>query len=213
MNIKSVKVYIISPMEGKYKERSDIVSQRVKDNGFTNVINFKSIPDPNNTNSLTKTVIEIFNRELHNTDPFIILEDDCDIAYNIDAIQLPESTDVLYLGVSLWIYPHDYLTLGNGYHIRPNQSHDIVDYGESVTKINGMTSGHAIMFINREFMKEFIMKMEPLLEKNMAHDLVFATMHKNYTVLALKQPMFYQDSRLGGQEVVTRLTYKESRYC
>ena len=213
MDIKSVKVYIISPMEGKYKERSDIVSQRVKDIGFTNVVVFKSISDANNTNSLTKTVMEIFNGELNNTEPFIILEDDCGIGNNKDLIEIPESTDVLYLGVASWIYPHDYWTLGKGYHIRPNQSHDIIDYSECLTKINGMTSGHAIMFISRAYMREFIEKMEPLLEKNMAHDLVFATMHKNYTVLALKEPMFYQDSSLGGQEDVTRLTYRDGRYC
>lgn len=213
MDIKSVKVYIISPKEGKYKERSDIVSQRVKDIGFRHVTIYKSIPDAHNTNSLTKTVIDIFNQELNNTEPFIILEDDCGILKNIDTIELPESTDVLYLGVTSWIYPHDYWTLGKGYHIRPNQSNDITDYNKCLTKINGMTSGHAIMFINRSFMKEFIEKMGPLLEKYMAHDLVFATMHKNYTVLALKDPMFYQDSSLGGQESVTRLTYREGKYC
>ncbi len=213
LDIKSIKVYIISPGEGKYKERSAEVLKRVQDIGFKNAEIFKSIPDPNNTNSLTKTVIQIFNNEMNKSEPFIILEDDCAVFHNRDLLEIDEKSDMVYLGVASWIYPHDYWTLGKGYHIRPNQSSDIIDYSECLTKINGMTSGHAIMFKSRQFMKEFIDKMEPLLSVNMAHDLVFATMHKYYNVFALKEPIFYQDSLLGGQEDVTKLNYKGGRYC
>jgi hypothetical protein len=213
IDLKAIKVYIISPGEGKYKERSAEVLKRVQEVGFKHVEIFKSIPDANNTNSLTKTVIQIFNNEMDGSEPFIILEDDCAVFYDKNAIEIDEKADMVYLGVASWIYPHDYSTLGKGYHIRPNQSSDIIDYSESLTKINGMTSGHAIMFINRQFMKEFIEKIEPLLNINMAHDLVFATMHKYYNVFALKEPLFYQDSILGGQEGVTKLIYRDGRYC
>jgi hypothetical protein len=213
LDIKSIRVYIISPCEGKYKERSAEVLKRVQALGFKNAEIFKSIPDENNTNSLTKTVIQIFNNEMNESEPFIILEDDCAVFYDKNAIEIYEKTDIVYLGVASWIYPHDYSTLGKGFHIRPNQPSDIIDYSECLTKINGMTGGHAIMFINRQFMRDFIVKMEPLLNVNMAHDLVFATMHKYYNVFALKEPMFYQDSTLGGQEGVTKLIYRDGRYC
>lgn len=47
---------------------------------------------------------------------------------------------------------------------------------------------------------------------NLPHDLLFAVLQPSYTVYALKAPMFYQDSTLGGQENVTKLKYNEICY-
>ena len=54
--------------------------------------------------------------------------------------------------------------------------------------------------------------MEPLLSRAIPHDLVFATLQPNHNVYALKNPMYYQDTTLGGQEDVTRLIYNGSYY-
>lgn len=213
INIKTTKVYIVSPGTGKYESRVQTVFQRLVKQGYTNIEFFRSIPDSTGTNSLTRTVLEIFKKELRSCDqPFIIVEDDCQILTDHQEVECPDNADTVYLGVSQWIYPHSYDTLGRGFHIRPHTAADCPDVHPMVTKILGMTSGHAILFINREYMRKFIQLAEPLLTKNMPHDLVFATMQPSSNVYALKKPMYYQDSSLGGQEDVTKLVYNGTKY-
>jgi hypothetical protein len=77
LDIKSLKVYIISPGENKYRQRVLTVFDRLLDEGFRNITFFKSLVGPNNTASLTNTVLEIFKQELKNDKPFMIVEDDC----------------------------------------------------------------------------------------------------------------------------------------
>lgn len=212
IDIKKVKVYLISPGHDKYRQRLQTVFMRLVDQGYTDIEFVRSVPDPSGTNSLTRTVFEIFKKELSGDRPFMILEDDCQVYFDRQTIECPDDADAVYLGVAKWIYPHPYSTLGQGYHIRPNTSADCLDIHPQVTRILGMTSTHAILFLNREYTRKFITYMEPLLSRAIPHDLVFATLQPNYNVYALKNPMYYQDTTIGGQEDVTRLIYNGSHY-
>lgn len=66
LDVKKTKVYIISPGENKYRDRVVTVFQRLLDEGFRNITFYKSAAGPNNTASLTNTVLEIFRKELKN---------------------------------------------------------------------------------------------------------------------------------------------------
>jgi hypothetical protein len=216
IDIKKTKVYIISPGENKYRDRVLTVMGRLIDEGFKNITFFKSLPGPNNTASLTNTVIEICKKEMNNDQPFIILEDDCAIFTGHNDIEVPAAADVLYLGVALWSYPYTVDTLYNRNrpHIIQNSSSTVQSYNDKLTRIRGMTSGHAIMFISREFVRTFINKMVDISKyvDDMPHDLLFSSLHTSFNVYGLKQPMFYQDSSLGGQEDVTKLTFNGECY-
>lgn len=212
IDVSTIKVYLVSPGTGKYKERAQIVFQRLLEAGYKQIEFFRSIPAESGTNSLTLTNLAIFEQELKGDRPFMILEDDCQHFFQHTHLTIPDDTDVLYTGVSSWVYPYPYATLGKGYHIHENTSADIQDATETVTRINGMTGGHAILFLNREYIRQFMAAQRPLLPKQTPHDLVYATMHKSFHVYALKQPMFYQDKALGGQESVTKLVYNGERY-
>ena len=211
LNIKDITVYIISPGTNNYRSKLITVLERVIDEGFKNVTFFKSVSGPNKTASLTNTVLEIFKRELNNDKPFIILEDDCEFFTKYDQIEIPENTDMLYLGVSLWSYPYSTNTLYSMY--RPNivcNSIDTVEsYNNILVKIKAMTATHAILYISRDFIRTFIDKMIDISKylNNVPHDLLFSSLHQSFNVFGLKQPMFYQDATLGGQEDVTKLTY------
>jgi len=211
LDIKDTTVYIISPATDKYRSKLLTVFERVIDEGFKKVVFFKSVPGPNKTASLTNTVIEIFKKELNNETPFIILEDDCAFFTKYDKIEVPDSTDMLYLGASLWAYPYDTCTLYS--RIRPNiicNSIDTVEsYNDDLVKIMGMTSGHAILYISRDFIRKFLYKIADISMyiDDVPHDLLFSSLHKSFNVFGLKQPMFYQDATLGGQEDVTKLTF------
>ena len=105
LDIKNITVYIISPGINNYRNKLLTVFERVVNEGFKRVVFFKSLPGPNKTASLTNTVLEIFKQELNNDKPFIILEDDCAFFTKYDQIEIPENTDMVYLGVALWSYP------------------------------------------------------------------------------------------------------------
>jgi hypothetical protein len=216
LNIKDITVYIISPGTDNYRTKLITVFERVIDEGFKNVTFFKSVAGPNKTASLTNTVIEIFKRELNYDKPFIILEDDCAFFTKYDQIEIPDTADVLYLGVSLWSYPYSVDTLYSMY--RPNivcNSIDTVEsYNNTLVKIKAMTATHAILYISREFIRTFIDKMTDISKNidNLPHDLLFSSLHQSFNVYGLKQPMFYQDATLGGQEDVTKLTFDTECY-
>jgi hypothetical protein len=216
IDIKNTKTYIISPAKDKYRERLLTVYSRLVDEGFCEIIFIKSLKGNNGTNSLTNTVIKILNDELKNDDPFIIIEDDCEILRKYDNIEVPDNLDALYLGVSKWVYPFstDTLYTRNRPYIRENTINDHVSYDENLTKINGMTSGHAILFNSREYIRLFLNKIIEIMRyvEDVPHDLLFATLHKHYNIYALKGPMFYQDSKLNGQEKETKLQYNGQYY-
>jgi hypothetical protein len=211
LDIKDITVYIISPGINTYRNKLITVFQRVVDEGFKKVVFFKSVPGPNKTASLTNTVIEIFKKELSNDTPFIILEDDCVFFTRYDGIEIPDNTDLLYLGVSLWSYPYDINTLY--LRERPNIIRNSIDtvesYNDDLVKIMGMTGGHAILYISRDFITKFLYKMADISMyiDDLPHDLLFSSLHKSFNVFGLKHPMFYQDATLGGQEDVTKLTF------
>lgn len=213
LNIKNTKTYVISPATGKYKERSEIVLQRLKDAGYTNVQLFISVPAKSGVESLTRTNYAIFEKELNNEEPFIILEDDINFYNNITTIEVPDDYDLLYLGVSKWVYPHDETTLGlPGYHIRTNNRDYMKSVTEEIAKINGTTSTHAILFRNRDFIRQVMGLMDYHEGKSVYHDLIFATNHRYFNVLAIKSPIFYQDAAIGGQQEPTYYRFYEGFY-
>jgi hypothetical protein len=211
LNIKDITVYIISPGTNNYRSKLLTVLERVIDEGFKSVVFFKSVPDPNKTASLTNTVLEIFKRELNNDNPFIILEDDCAFFTKYDQVEIPDNADMLYLGVSLWSYPYSADTLYSMYRpdIMFNSIETVESYNNTLVKIKGMTGGHAILYISRDFIRTFIEKMTDISKYivDLPHDLLFSTLHPSFNIFGLKKPMFYQDATLGGQEDVTKLTF------
>ena len=215
LNIKNTKVYLVSPGNGKYRPRLQTVFMRLVDQGYTNIEFFRSIPDPSGSDSLTRTNIEIFKKEMNNDNPFIIIEDDAQLLFDYETVDIPDNTDALYLGVANWVYPHGHDTIGKGgYHIREHNEHDHISIDTNLTKISGMTGTHAIIYFNREYIRRFIKISEDLLYNNrcISVDLPFASIQSKYNVYALKQPMYYQDASLGGQEGVTKLAYNGQKY-
>lgn len=211
IDLKSTKIYLISPGVNKYRERALIVLGRLIDEGYKNITFFKSLPGPNNTASLTNTVLEIFKTEMSNTEPFIILEDDCTFFHKYDSVQVPEDFDSLYLGLSLWAYPFSIHTLYKK--PRPNiVAHSIISllpFNNNLVRILSMTGGHAILFRSRKFMKQFIDNMAEISQviDDLPHDLLYAVISRNYKIYALRKPLFYQDGTLGGLEEATKIEF------
>lgn len=218
MDLRKMKVYIISVGVGKYKKRLQNTIQRLTEHGFENMEHVPSIPDPNPTNSLSLTNLYIFEKEQDKTDPFLVVEDDIQLVVeetsnNKFVITIPPNTSAIYLGVSSWVYPYDYGSLThNRQHIRSLMEDDVCLYNDNLVEIKGMTSAHAILYIDRTFLKIMSASIREHLSLQTPHDLILATYQQHFKIYALKNPLFYQDGTEGGQEDVTRLVWKNNQY-
>ena len=215
LDIRSVQVFLLSPGEGRWRGRALTVFQRLLDAGFKRISFVKSVPDTAGMNSLTRTNLLVFQEQLNTTEPFLLLEDDCEI-WNLptEPIEIPDDADAVYVGVSQWIYPHPYQRLNQNFTpILPNAPPFVLSASDTCTRIRGMTSTHAILYISRPYIQTCIQAIEPQLQFQTPHDLVLATQHAAHHVYALKEPMFYQDSLLQGQEIPTRLRFNGVCYA
>jgi len=213
IDIRTIQVFLVSPGEGRYRGRALTVFQRLLDAGFERISFVRSIPDNAGMNSLTRTNLLLFRESLKKSEPFILLEDDCEIWHLPTEIEIPDDADAVYLGVSQWIYPHPYERLGQSYTpILQNGPPFITSVSDSCTRVKGMTSTHAILYIGRAYIQKCIEVIEPRLVFMTPHDLVLATQHATHNVYALKEPMFYQDALLQGQEHVTKLIFNGTSY-
>ena len=196
LDLRTLPVFLISPGTGKYRARVHEVFQRIVDAGFDHVTFVRSAMDPHPTDSLTRTV----------------LEDDVQFDRLPSEVEIPDDADLLYLGVSKWVYPHTYETLGHGFHICENSPGHTTEISDTVVRLHGTTSTHGIVYFGTRFKAEAVEKLTERLPYHTPHDLIFATLQSKYNVYGLKAPLVYQDATLGGQEKETRLRWTHGRY-
>jgi hypothetical protein len=216
MDLRQVKVYVISPGVGKYETRLNHTFDKLNRSGFKKIEHVPSVPDESATDSLSRTNVLIFEKEKDGTDPFIIIEDDVQIEDIITdemwTINVPTDAVAVYLGASKWVYPHEYHTLSCGKNIRPTTKGDHISYDDRLVRLGGMTSTHAILFIDRSFTQTLSLCIRSYLKAHTPHDLIIAAAQQYFPVYALKQIFFYQDSNEGGQELETRLVWAHDQY-
>jgi hypothetical protein len=201
MNVLDVKIYIISPGTGKYKNRLESSMKTLSTLGFKDIEHIKSIEDTySNIDSLSKTFSFILDNEMDMKKPFIIVEDDINVLNFTKFLNTPEDAHCIYLGSCVWVYPYPYKTINTGYNIRLIEPLDSEDYDEEYVRIKGMTSAHAILFLDKNFVKEIKTRIDQNILGHTAHDIVLASSQLEYRVYALKNPIFYQDINLDGQE-------------
>jgi hypothetical protein len=206
MNILECKLYIISPGINKYNKRIKECFSRLVDAGFKNIEFVRSIVHENKTQSLCMTTEWILKKELNNNQPFMIVDDDIQIENFEPIIDIPSDAAAIYLGICIWMYPFPYNTIGKGWNIYPIDSPFVQSYNDELTRIKGMTSSHAILFIDRSFTRLITDRLKNNIHP---HDLILACTQREFSVYALKTPIFYQDSSLGGQELQTRIYWSK----
>lgn len=201
MDLRRIKVYVISTGKGKYEQRLRDTLERLETRGFQNVEHVESVQDVNPTWSLTKTNLLILEKAQV---PFMIVEDDIQLEDEPLLISLPPPNAVAaYLGVSIWVYEP-------GKHIRPTTPEDTRSYDQEWVTIRGMTSAHAILFLDQSFLVHALVHIRAQI--NQPHDLVLATLQSSFPMYARKHPLFYQDKHQGGQEKETRLSWVQDRF-
>jgi len=140
--------------------------------------------------------------------PFIFLEDDCNVTpWFRNVIQIPDDSDAVWIGLSVYSL-HPEIDRAIPY----IQATEVPNFPE-VVKIVNMLGTHAMLFISKRWTENFLECCKLTLEHNQDgpdpnYDWFPARSMKNFNVYALKQPLFFQDSKVGGQEEATLFQIK-----
>lgn len=122
--------------------------------------------------------------------PFIIVEDDIAVKSFKSLIEIPDSTDGLYLGTS--IHSWDGLTWSN-----EGVTYVKQDNFDDIYRIFDMLSTTAILYITPTYVEQTIRDIYRSVLAPYAHDLEMATSQTKCNVFCVGDPMFYQDDPNG----------------
>jgi GR25 family glycosyltransferase involved in LPS biosynthesis len=115
--------------------------------------------------------------------PFLIVEDDIVLKNKNTIFNIPDNSDAIYLGLSMWgIYN------GTGYLQTSVEKHD-----NDFHRLYNMLATHAIMYTNKEYAKLILKCYNFSIKTKHPLDLVNAELMKYFDVYALSDPMFYQE--------------------
>ena len=134
--------------------------------------------------------------------PFVCLEDDCSATpWFRRVISVPEDADAVYLGISTYgLHP----MTGLGYpHVQ------MARVSSELVRIYNMLSTHALLFMTRAWTQKCLECVRQALDTELpgSWDIPIARSMADYKVYALKSPLFYQDSKMGGQEEPTLIEF------
>ena len=183
IDLREVQTYYINL--DRHKDKNEKMKHVIKNFGFSNVerISGADMPDDVRAGCATSHVM-IFEKA---TPPFIILEDDCELYFNNPVIEIPNSTDALYLGLSSW-------ALNNDAGMQWIHSLGFVDNYDHLHKVNNMLATHAILYLGREYI-DMCKRAGEYSARNSVHiDVSFARFQRFFNVYALNDPTFYQSS-------------------
>ncbi len=135
--------------------------------------------------------------------PFALIEDDVS-KYRAfpKTLSVPDDTDMLYIGISKAStieYPPYYVFKNFGYEISTHPYMPIV-------RIHHMLSTHGMLFCS---LRACVFHNNAILEsihQKLNYDVILARTQSAYNIYALKEPLIYQDSRVGGLEESSKIT-------
>lgn len=132
--------------------------------------------------------------------PFGLLEDDVSKYREFpDNIEIPNNTDILYIGTSTYGYNHS-IKWGSNFNVYTESINDRTD----IYKINNMLSTHGFIIISKRGLEYCKKCMNISIQKNIPYDNYFAGLQSHYNVYCLKTPLVYQDAKIGGGENAKR---------
>lgn len=213
INLREIKTYYINLPEDS--ERNKNFLNRISNSGFNmdrieriEGIRKPGIPQDSVFIGCFHSQLKALKKGLENGLPFMVLEDDAEVNEVPDFIEIPESADVLYVGISSW----GFTPSSNGNLAGINQI--ITErLNSDIARIHNMLSSHAILYTNRDYLESLI----ETLEKNLhgesirssrssdklsyygGHmlpcDVIMANHQYTGEAYALRNPAFYQGDK------------------
>lgn len=180
INILHVPVYYINLDDSP--DKRERMESMLKEYGFKNVHRFSGTRESPKAVGIAKSFHALLSKLEKTGTPFIILEDDVDIANFDPVIDVPKDADAYYLGISNFgIY--------RGYGARRIS---VKQYNEKTFRIYNMLSAHAILYLNNDYVKFLRQAIEFNIMIKTNQDKARAETMKYWNIYAMKDPMFYQ---------------------
>ena len=140
-------------------------------------------------------VAESHAEALSNEGPLLILEDDVWYTSNFHPIvEVPDETDAVYLGTSVW-------GMVNGVSTGGGTTFDVID--SDFVKPMNMLGVHSVLYLSEEYKKKTIENMLGAKVKGFIMDEPVAMDMKNHNILCYSHPRFYQKD--GHNDRVTQM--------
>lgn len=119
--------------------------------------------------------------------PFIVFEDDVVVTQNWrSVIDIPEDTDALNLGASVWGY------------VRPNINHayagvvTVTRYNDDFKRAHNMCAAHGIVYLTEKFRLSVIETIKDCINNGIPWDMGLAKIQKDFVYLIPNKPFIYQ---------------------
>jgi hypothetical protein len=129
--------------------------------------------------------------------PFILMEDDVSYYEKIDDVDIPNDTDILYIGLSRCSMNSNSYHHGNYY--------ESIDGYPNIVRIKNMLASHGIMICSSLGASAIQRCMMEIWYTDKGWDIPMSYIQPYYNVYALRKPLVYQDSKYGGMEIDTKI--------
>ena len=204
LNLKELKYYYLT-ME-KSTERIENIEKNLKDLNLTrvySVLDNKLSKFQSGALGFLKMIDTARKDNIDNFIPFGLLEDDVNKYRDFpDVIEIPDNTDILYIGTSIYGYNHSIKWADL------NVFTESINNRTDIYKINNMLSTHGFIIVSQRGLEYCIKCMNIAIEYNIPYDNYFAGIQSHYNVYCLKIPLVYQDEKVGGCEDATKRELK-----
>jgi hypothetical protein len=182
IDIRDVPAYFINMDE--HIDRRKSTESALDILGFKNVTRVTGVPGLGQNIGNAMAQMNAISIALESTNgPFAIFEDDIFIKNPNTVVDVPETADALYLGISRW-------GLYNG---TGHKRISIEKHSRDLYRIYNMLSTHGILYFNRDYAKLIMKAYDFIVSTNEPVDKANAEMMKYFEVYGLTDPMVYQD--------------------
>lgn len=130
--------------------------------------------------------------------PFLMVEDDVSVLTDRDTIDIPDNTDILYIGLSCCSMNHESFHYANYY--------ESVDQCPDIIRIKHMLASHGLMICSPLGAAALQRTMMETWLSDRPWDVPMAYIQPYYNVYALREPFVYQNEARGGDSSCTRIT-------
>lgn len=200
INLESISYYYLTYNNPTRKEH---IEKEFSDYNITEV---NPIGDIGKNKSGTSGFCKILDLACINQDrnkpfqPFVIFEDDVKKYRPFPStIDIPDDTDILYIGLSSWgMKDKNY---------GENHSVSFTNINKDIIRIYNMLSTHGMMICSIRGLLTMQKCMMEALTSNIIWDILTATIQPYVKVYALKNPLVYQYKKIGGMEKFTNIDY------
>ena len=134
--------------------------------------------------------------------PFLMLEDDVALNKPLDECEIPDDTDILYVGISNCSMNDHRFHYANYYE-------SVAEY-PNIVRIKHMLSTHGIMICSPLGAAVVQRTMLEVYLSDKPWDIPLALIQPYYRVYALRDPLVYQDANYNGDEGCTKIRFDGS---